>query len=75
MTTLSASIAWPEYTSAFMARGAGYYGSERMTLFHKWMCGLLILILVAGLGWAYRTPQPPGTGVVQFLDIGQGIVH
>ncbi|MGG4482973.1 ComEC/Rec2 family competence protein [Paenibacillus illinoisensis] len=72
MTALSASIAWPEYTSAFMARGAGYYGSERMNLFHKWMCGLLILILAAGLGWAYRTPQPPGTGVVQFLDIGQG---
>jgi len=72
MTTLSASIAWPEYTSAFTARGAGYYTGERMSLFHKGICGLLVLILVAGLAWAYRTPQPTGTGVVQFLDIGQG---
>ncbi|WP_413372722.1 ComEC/Rec2 family competence protein [Paenibacillus taichungensis] len=72
MTTLSASIAWPEYTSAFAARGAGFYSGERMNVFHKWMCALLALSFVVGLWWAYQTPQPAGTGVVQFLDIGQG---
>ncbi|NUU77831.1 ComEC/Rec2 family competence protein [Paenibacillus xylanilyticus] len=72
MTTLSASIAWPEYTSAFTTQGAGYYTGERMNLFHKGMCGLLALLLIVGLVWAYRTPLPAGTGVVQFLDIGQG---
>jgi len=72
MTTLSASIAWPEYTSAFAARGAGFYSGERMNAFHKWICALLALSFVVGLWWAYQTPQPAGTGVVQFLDIGQG---
>ncbi|MFC9710431.1 ComEC/Rec2 family competence protein [Paenibacillus sp. NPDC056933] len=72
MTTLSASIAWPEYTSAFAVRGAGFYSGERMGSFHKWMCALLALSFVAGLWWAYQTPQPAGTGMVQFLDIGQG---
>ncbi|MEC0127868.1 ComEC/Rec2 family competence protein [Paenibacillus pabuli] len=72
MTMLSAAIAWPEYTSAFAARGAGFYAGERMGVLHKWMCALLALSLVAGLWWAYQTPQPAGTGVVQFLDIGQG---
>jgi competence protein ComEC len=72
MTTLSASIAWPEYTSAFAARGAGFYSGERMNVFHKWMCALLALSFVVGLWWSYQTPQPAGTGVVQFLDIGQG---
>ncbi|QOS80323.1 ComEC/Rec2 family competence protein [Paenibacillus sp. JNUCC31] len=72
MTTLSASIAWPEYTSAFAVRGAGFYSGERMGSFHKWMCALLALSFVAGLWWAYQTPQPAGAGMVQFLDIGQG---
>ncbi|WP_024628510.1 MULTISPECIES: ComEC/Rec2 family competence protein [unclassified Paenibacillus] len=72
MTTLSASIAWPEYSSAFAARGAGFYSGERMNIFHKWMCALLAISFVAGLWWAYQTPQPAGAGVVQFLDIGQG---
>ncbi|KOY15992.1 hypothetical protein AMS66_13545 [Paenibacillus xylanivorans] len=72
MTTLSASIAWPEYTSVFVARGAGFYSGERMNVLHKWMCALLALSFVVGLWWAYQTPQPAGTGVVQFLDIGQG---
>lgn len=72
MTILSASLAWPEYSSAFAARGAGYYSGERMNIIHKWMCAVLALSFVAGLWWAYQTPQPVGTGVVQFLDIGQG---
>ncbi|WP_440111258.1 ComEC/Rec2 family competence protein [Paenibacillus sp. QZ-Y1] len=72
LTTLGASIAWPEYTSAFTARGAGFYSGERMNIYHKWMCGLLALSFVAELWWAYQTPQSSGTGVVQFLDIGQG---
>ncbi|MGP3784377.1 ComEC/Rec2 family competence protein [Paenibacillus sp. 1A_MP2] len=36
------------------------------------MCALLAISFVAGLWWAYQTPQPAGAGVVQFLDIGQG---
>ncbi|WP_339306669.1 ComEC/Rec2 family competence protein [Paenibacillus sp. FSL R5-0519] len=72
LTTLGASIAWPEYTSAFTARGAGYYANERMSKAQQWLCGLLALSFVAGLWWAYQTPQPAGTGIVQFLDIGQG---
>ncbi|WP_340017992.1 ComEC/Rec2 family competence protein [Paenibacillus sp. FSL H3-0457] len=72
LTTLGASIAWPEYTSAFTARGAGYYAHERMSKAQQWLCGLLALSFIAGLWWAYQTPQPVGTGIVQFLDIGQG---
>ncbi|WKL03053.1 ComEC/Rec2 family competence protein [Paenibacillus amylolyticus] len=72
LTTLGASIAWPEYTSAFTARGAGYYSNERMSKVQQWLCGLLALSFIAGLWWAYQTPQPAGTGIVQFLDIGQG---
>ncbi|WP_017687197.1 ComEC/Rec2 family competence protein [Paenibacillus sp. PAMC 26794] len=72
LTTLGASIAWPEYTSAFTARGAGYYSIERMSKAQQWLCGLLALSFVAGLWWAYQTPKPAGTGIVQFLDIGQG---
>ncbi|MFX3646609.1 MAG: ComEC/Rec2 family competence protein [Paenibacillus sp.] len=72
LTTLGASIAWPEYTSAFTTRGAGYYAHERMSKVQRWMCGLLALSFVAGLWWAYQTPQPAGAGMVQFLDIGQG---
>ncbi|PJN61697.1 hypothetical protein PAEAM_12560 [Paenibacillus sp. GM1FR] len=72
LTTLGASIAWPEYTSAFTARGAGYYSSERMSKAQQWLCGLLAISFIAGLWWAYQTPKPAGTGIVQFLDIGQG---
>ncbi|WP_339236096.1 ComEC/Rec2 family competence protein [Paenibacillus sp. FSL R5-0517] len=72
LTILGASIAWPEYTSAFTARGAGYYAHERMSKAQQWLCGLLVLSFVAGLWWAYQTPKPAGTGIVQFLDIGQG---
>ncbi|MEK4663222.1 ComEC/Rec2 family competence protein [Priestia sp. FSL H7-0729] len=72
LTTLGASIAWPEYTSAFTTRGAGYYAHEQMSKVQRWMRGLLALSFVAGLWWAYQTPQPAGTGIVQFLDIGQG---
>ncbi|RPK28062.1 ComEC/Rec2 family competence protein [Paenibacillus xylanexedens] len=72
LTTLGASIAWPEYTSAFTARGAGYYSSERMSRTQQWLCGLLAISFIAGLWWAYQTPKPAGTGIVQFLDIGQG---
>ncbi|MFL0375734.1 ComEC/Rec2 family competence protein [Paenibacillus amylolyticus] len=72
LPTLGASIAWPEYTSAFTARGAGYYAYERMSKFQRWLSGLLALSFIAGLWWAYQTPQPAGTGIVQFLDIGQG---
>ncbi|CAM4235656.1 ComEC/Rec2 family competence protein [Paenibacillus xylanexedens] len=72
LTTLGASIAWPEYTSAFTARGAGYYAHERMSKTQQWLCGLLVLSFIAGLWWAYQTPKPAGTGIVQFLDIGQG---
>ncbi|MDT9719953.1 ComEC/Rec2 family competence protein [Paenibacillus sp. ClWae2A] len=72
LTALGASIAWPEYTSAFTARGAGYYAHERMSKVQQWLCGLLALSFIAGLWWAYQTPQPAGTGIVQFLDIGQG---
>lgn len=72
LTTLGASIAWPEYTSAFTARGAGYYAHERMSKTQQWLCGLLALSFIAGLWWAYQTPKPAGTGIVQFLDIGQG---
>ncbi|MEK3703840.1 ComEC/Rec2 family competence protein [Paenibacillus sp. FSL R7-0198] len=72
LTILGASIAWPEYTSAFTARGAGYYAYKRMSKVQRWLCGLLALSFVAGLLWAYQTPQPAGTGIVQFLDIGQG---
>ncbi|MCW3791385.1 ComEC/Rec2 family competence protein [Paenibacillus sp. LS1] len=72
LTTLGASIAWPEYTSAFTARGAGYYAHERMSKVQQWLCGLLALSFFAGLWWAYQTPKPAGAGIVQFLDIGQG---
>ncbi|WP_260871048.1 ComEC/Rec2 family competence protein [Paenibacillus xylanexedens] len=72
LTTLGASIAWPEYTSAFTARGAGYYTHQRMSKVQRWLCGLLAISFVAGLWWAYQTPKPAGTGIVQFLDIGQG---
>ncbi|MBY0117466.1 ComEC/Rec2 family competence protein [Paenibacillus xylanexedens] len=72
LTTLGASIAWPEYTSAFTARGAGYYSNVRMSKAQQWLCGLLALSFIAGLWWAYQTPKPAGTGIVQFLDIGQG---
>ncbi|OMF13476.1 hypothetical protein BK131_15275 [Paenibacillus amylolyticus] len=72
LTTLGASIAWPEYTSAFTARGAGYYAHERMSKAQQWLCGLLALSFMAGLWWAYQTPKPAGAGIVQFLDIGQG---
>ncbi|WP_339166612.1 ComEC/Rec2 family competence protein [Paenibacillus sp. FSL R5-0341] len=72
LTTLGASIAWPEYTSAFTARGAGYYAHERMSKAQQWLCGLLALSFIAGLWWAYQTPKPAGAGIVQFLDIGQG---
>jgi len=72
LTTLGASIAWPEYTSAFTARGAGYYAHQRMSKVQRWLCGLLALSFFAGLWWAYQTPKPAGTGIVQFLDIGQG---
>ncbi|MBT2284336.1 ComEC/Rec2 family competence protein [Paenibacillus polymyxa] len=72
LTTLGASIAWPEYTSAFTARGAGYYAHERMSKVQRWLCGGLALSWIAGLCWAYQTPQPAGSGIVQFLDIGQG---
>ncbi|UOK62181.1 competence protein ComEC family protein [Paenibacillus sp. OVF10] len=72
LTTLGASIAWPEYTSAFTARGAGYYAHQRMSKAQQWLCGLLAISFVAGLWWAYQTPKPAGTGIVQFLDIGQG---
>ncbi|WP_405130483.1 ComEC/Rec2 family competence protein [Paenibacillus sp. FSL H8-0317] len=72
LTTLGASIAWPEYTSAFTARGAGYYAHERMSKAQQWLCGLLAISFIAGLWWAYQTPKPAGTGIVQFLDIGQG---
>ncbi|MEO2257681.1 ComEC/Rec2 family competence protein [Paenibacillus amylolyticus] len=72
LTTLGASIAWPEYTSAFTARGAGYYAHQRMSKVQRGLCGLLAISFVAGLWWAYQTPKPAGTGIVQFLDIGQG---
>ncbi|WP_127545175.1 ComEC/Rec2 family competence protein [Paenibacillus amylolyticus] len=72
LTTLGASIAWPEYTSAFTTRGAGYYSNERMSKAQQWLCGLLAISFIAGLWWAYQTPKPAGTGIVQFLDIGQG---
>ncbi|MEK4112798.1 competence protein ComEC [Paenibacillus sp. DS2363] len=72
LTTLGASIAWPEYTSAFTIRGAGYYSNERMSKAQQWLCGLLAISFIAGLWWAYQTPKPAGTGIVQFLDIGQG---
>ncbi|WP_310142778.1 ComEC/Rec2 family competence protein [Paenibacillus amylolyticus] len=72
MTTLSASIAWPEYTSAFRARGAGDDPGRQRPVYERWICGLLAITLIAGLWWAYQTPQPSRTGVVQFLDIGQG---
>ncbi|MGE6665164.1 ComEC/Rec2 family competence protein [Paenibacillus xylanexedens] len=72
LTTLGASIAWPEYTSAFTTRGAGYYSNERMSKAQQWLCGLLAISFIAGLWWAYQTRQPAGTGIVQFLDIGQG---
>ncbi|WP_336762017.1 ComEC/Rec2 family competence protein [Paenibacillus sp. USHLN196] len=72
LTTLGASIAWPEYTSAFTARGAGYYTHQRMSKVQRWLCGLLAISFVAGLWWAYQIPRPAGTGIVQFLDIGQG---
>ncbi|WP_339178097.1 ComEC/Rec2 family competence protein [Paenibacillus sp. FSL R5-0701] len=72
LTTLGASIAWPEYASAFTARGAGYYSNVRMSKAQQWLCGLLALSFIAGLWWAYQTPKPAGTGIVQFLDIGQG---
>ncbi|PQP85255.1 competence protein ComEC [Paenibacillus sp. PCH8] len=72
LTTLGASIAWPEYTSAFTARGAGYYANPRLSKIQRWLCGLLAFSFLAGLWWAYQTPQSAGTGIVQFLDIGQG---
>ncbi|SDC30714.1 competence protein ComEC [Paenibacillus sp. CF095] len=72
LTTLGASIAWPEYTSVFTARGAGYYAHQRMSKVQRGLCGLLAISFVAGLWWAYQTPKPAGTGIVQFLDIGQG---
>ncbi|TDL70288.1 ComEC family competence protein [Paenibacillus amylolyticus] len=72
LTTLGASIAWPEYTSAFTARGAGYYAHQRMSKVQRGLCGLLAISFVAGLWLAYQTPKPAGTGIVQFLDIGQG---
>ncbi|WP_340386933.1 ComEC/Rec2 family competence protein [Paenibacillus sp. FSL E2-0151] len=72
LTTLGASIAWPEYTSAFTTRGAGYYSNERMSKAQQWLCRLLAISFIAGLWWAYQTPKPAGAGIVQFLDIGQG---
>lgn len=72
LSTLGASIAWPEYASAFTSRGAAFYSEVRMSQAKRWLCGVLAVSFVAGLWWAYQTPRPAGTGVVQFLDIGQG---
>nr|WP_282446229.1 ComEC/Rec2 family competence protein [Paenibacillus silvae] len=72
LATLGASIAWPEYASAFTAKGAGFYSEVQISKGQRWLCGVLAISFVAGLWWAYQTPQPAGTGVVQFLDIGQG---
>ncbi|MBB6020472.1 competence protein ComEC [Paenibacillus sp. JGP012] len=72
LTTLGASIAWPEYASAFTAKGAGFYSEVQISKGQRWLCGMLAISFVAGLWLAYQTPQPAGTGVVQFLDIGQG---
>ncbi|MGO4531523.1 ComEC/Rec2 family competence protein [Paenibacillus sp. 2TAF8] len=72
LTTLGASIAWPEYASAFTSKGAGFYSEVRMSRVKQLLCGVLAISLAVGLWWAYQTPRPMGTGVVQFLDIGQG---
>ncbi|PYE47489.1 competence protein ComEC [Paenibacillus barcinonensis] len=72
LTTLGASVAWPEYASAFTARGAGFYTEIKISKAKRWLCGALAIGFVAGLWWAYQPSQPAGTGVVQFLDIGQG---
>ncbi|WP_342552141.1 ComEC/Rec2 family competence protein [Paenibacillus sp. FSL R7-0652] len=72
LAALGASIAWPEYAGAFTAKGAGYYSEVRMSRVQRWLCGVLAVSFAAGLWWAYQTPRPAGTGVVQFLDIGQG---
>ncbi|CAH1226582.1 ComEC/Rec2 family competence protein [Paenibacillus sp. JJ-223] len=69
---LSASIAWPEYSGAFTSRGAGFYDGEKRSPYHGWICGLIAISLIAGLWWGYQSPYPSGTGVVQFLDVGQG---
>lgn len=72
LSTLGASIAWPEYASAFTSKGAGYYSEVGMSKARRWLCVALAISFIAGLWWAYQTPRPAGTGVVQFLDIGQG---
>ncbi|MDT0124106.1 ComEC/Rec2 family competence protein [Paenibacillus sp. RRE4] len=72
LSTLGASIAWPEYASAFTSRGAAFYSEIHMSRTKRWLCGVLAVSFAAGLWWAYQTPRPAGTGVVQFLDIGQG---
>ncbi|WP_434750056.1 ComEC/Rec2 family competence protein [Paenibacillus amylolyticus] len=72
LTVLGASIAWPEYASAFTSKGAGFYSEVRMSTVKRGLYGVLAISFIAGLWWAYQTPRPAGTGVVQFLDIGQG---
>ncbi|MCM3133918.1 ComEC/Rec2 family competence protein [Paenibacillus polysaccharolyticus] len=72
LSTLGASIAWPEYASVFTSKGAGFYSEVRMSKVQRGLCVVLAICLIAGLWWAYQTPRSAGTGVVQFLDIGQG---